>query len=132
MILLSTWLYEHLEMSILCLGMLLGLPHLQMIGWVVFIASPTLLAIGQKASAFCRRAHRTVRCTPDSLVPCHVSRPLGSVAVDRWIRPLPRQFGATAQADSPMHTGQGTVHCPMHHQYAGCTLADYPLHEFLR
>jgi hypothetical protein len=27
-------------MSILCLGMLLGLPHLQMPGWGVFIASP--------------------------------------------------------------------------------------------
>jgi hypothetical protein len=35
--LLSTWVYEHLEMSILCLGMLLGLPQLEMVGWVVFI-----------------------------------------------------------------------------------------------
>jgi hypothetical protein len=33
MILLSTWVYEHLKMSILCLGMLLGLPHLEMAGW---------------------------------------------------------------------------------------------------
>jgi hypothetical protein len=32
-ILLSTWVYEHMEMSILCLGMLLGLPHLEMAGW---------------------------------------------------------------------------------------------------
>jgi hypothetical protein len=59
-----------------------------------FIASPTLLAIGQKATTFCRWAHRTVWCAPDihcSLSDaCHVSRSLGSVAVDRWIQPLPR------------------------------------------
>jgi hypothetical protein len=36
-ILLSTWVYEHLEMSIQCLGMLLGLPHLQMAGWVMYL-----------------------------------------------------------------------------------------------
>jgi hypothetical protein len=51
-ILLSTWVYEHLEMSILCLGMLFGLPHLEMAGWGVFIASPTLLVVGKKALAF--------------------------------------------------------------------------------
>jgi hypothetical protein len=27
-------------MSIICLGMLLGLPHIEMVGWEVFIASP--------------------------------------------------------------------------------------------
>ena len=32
-IILSTSVYEHLEMSILYLGMLLGLPHLQMASW---------------------------------------------------------------------------------------------------
>jgi hypothetical protein len=36
-ILLSTWVYEYLEMSITCIGMLLGLPHLQMTGWVKYI-----------------------------------------------------------------------------------------------
>jgi hypothetical protein len=25
--------YEHLEMSTICLGMFLGLPHLEMAGW---------------------------------------------------------------------------------------------------
>jgi hypothetical protein len=35
-ILLSTWVYEHLEMSIICLGMLLRLPHLQMAGWGIY------------------------------------------------------------------------------------------------
>jgi hypothetical protein len=36
-ILLSTWVFEHLEMSTICLGVLLGLPHLQMSGWVKYI-----------------------------------------------------------------------------------------------
>jgi hypothetical protein len=30
---LSTWVYEHLEMSTICLDMLLELPHIQMPGW---------------------------------------------------------------------------------------------------
>jgi hypothetical protein len=33
MILLSTLVFEQLEMSTSCIGMLLGIPHLQMIGW---------------------------------------------------------------------------------------------------
>ncbi len=36
-ILFITWVFEHLEMSTICLGMLLGLPHLQMAGWVKYI-----------------------------------------------------------------------------------------------
>jgi hypothetical protein len=49
-------------------------------GWLgVFIAPTTKLAVGE---ACCRMAHRTVRCTPDT-VRCasHVTRPLG---FDRW------------------------------------------------
>jgi hypothetical protein len=45
-------------MSIICLGMLLGLPHLGMVGWGVFIASNTKLAIGEKF--LLSAAHRTV------------------------------------------------------------------------
>jgi hypothetical protein len=29
--------FEHLEMSTICLGMLLGLPHLQMVDWMKYI-----------------------------------------------------------------------------------------------
>jgi hypothetical protein len=36
-ILLSTWVFEHLEMSIACIGMLLKLPYIQMAGWVKYI-----------------------------------------------------------------------------------------------
>jgi hypothetical protein len=35
-------------MSIICLGMLLGLPHIEMAGWGVLIAPNTKLAIGEK------------------------------------------------------------------------------------
>jgi hypothetical protein len=79
----------------------------------VFIGSPTLLAVGHKAAAFYRWAHRTVQCAPNihcSLSgACHVSQPLGSVAVDRWIRPLPRLSGAhrTVQCYSPRAPGVG-------------------------
>jgi hypothetical protein len=29
--------YEHLKMSTICVGMLIGFPHLQMPGWVKYI-----------------------------------------------------------------------------------------------
>jgi hypothetical protein len=32
-ILLSTWVFELLEICTMCLGMLLGLSHLRMAGW---------------------------------------------------------------------------------------------------
>jgi hypothetical protein len=35
-------------MSTICLGMLLGLPHLGMVGWGVFIATNTKLVVGEK------------------------------------------------------------------------------------
>jgi hypothetical protein len=35
-------------MSTICLGMMLELPHLQMAGWGIFIASPTIIVIRQK------------------------------------------------------------------------------------
>jgi hypothetical protein len=45
--------------------MFLKLPLLQMASWGVFIASPTLLVVGQKVVAFYRQAYRIVRCTSD-------------------------------------------------------------------
>jgi hypothetical protein len=53
-------------------------------GWRVFIAPTTILAIGW---AFCRRAHRTVRCAPDSPVrtgPPIVQCPVPATSADRW------------------------------------------------
>jgi hypothetical protein len=41
-ILLSTWVFEHLEMSTTCIDMFLGLTRLQMAGWVKYIYRPQL------------------------------------------------------------------------------------------
>jgi hypothetical protein len=64
-------------MSTICLGMSLGLPHLEMTGWGVFIAPNTKLAVGGKL--LLSVVHRTVRC------PCPVRLAIGSVSAgDRW------------------------------------------------
>jgi hypothetical protein len=58
-------------MSIICLGMSLGLPHLEMAGWGVFIAPNTNIAVGEKL--LLSAAHRTVRwCTGQRTVACPV------------------------------------------------------------
>jgi hypothetical protein len=67
-ILLSTWVFEHLEMSTICLGMLLGLPHLEMAGWGVFIAPNTNRAVGEKLLLLCDTpdspvVHRITHCS---------------------------------------------------------------------
>jgi hypothetical protein len=67
-------------MSTICLGMLVGLPPLQMDGGGVFIASPTIITVGQKQQlpVYERTrwsgAHWT--CSVHCPVPCHVNRPL--------------------------------------------------------
>jgi hypothetical protein len=53
-ILLSTWVFEHLEMSTICLGMLLGLPHLHMADWGIFIAFPFNYSRWMGSYCFCR------------------------------------------------------------------------------
>jgi hypothetical protein len=51
-----------LEMSTICLGMLIGLPYLGMASWGVFIAPNTKLVVGEKL--LLSAPHRTVRsCT---------------------------------------------------------------------
>jgi hypothetical protein len=58
-------------MSTICLGMSLGLPHLEMAGWGVFIAPNTNRAVGEKL--LLSAAHRTVRwCTGQHTVACPV------------------------------------------------------------
>jgi hypothetical protein len=64
-------------MSILCLGMLPGLPRVEMAGWGVFIGPNTILAVGEKL--LLSAAQRTVWC------PCPVRLAVGSdTAGDRW------------------------------------------------
>jgi hypothetical protein len=126
-------------MSTICLGILLELPHIQMPGWWGIYSLPhnsscwteklLLLSSGAPNSPV-HIGHPLfiVRC------PSHVSRPLGSIAVDRWIWLLPRLSGAIAReclvaglsAQIAWYpTGQsgahriGIVHCPVRHRSAG-------------
>jgi hypothetical protein len=71
-------------MSTICLGMSLGLPHLEMAGWGVFIAPNTKLAVG--GNLLLSVVHRTVRLGHRTvLCPCSVRLAVGSVSVgDRW------------------------------------------------
>jgi hypothetical protein len=39
--------WEGLDMSTICLDMLLGLPHLEMACWVVFIVTNHLVVVGE-------------------------------------------------------------------------------------
>jgi membrane glycosyltransferase len=63
-------------MSILFLGMMLGLPHLEMAGWGVFIAPNTKLVVGEKL--LLSSAHRTIRwCTGQCTIHCPVRLVVG-------------------------------------------------------
>jgi hypothetical protein len=143
-ILLSTWVFELLEICTICLDMLLGLSHLRMAGWGgIYSPNPQTS----------RWAHRTVRCTTGQAlcsVRCTPHQPTVGVCSSRPFDPTvtdcsvhTRQSGATAQgrlSTAPLRrlsgcpTGQssahrtGTVHCPVRHQ----ALADSPLLGFLR
>jgi hypothetical protein len=60
-----------LGMSTICLGMLLGLPHLRMAGWGCIFGPNTIVAVGEKLQF--SAAHRTVRwCTGQRTVACPV------------------------------------------------------------
>jgi hypothetical protein len=85
-------------MSIKCVGMLLGLPHLQMVGWRDINILPLNYSRWTKRWLFLSSG------APDSSVHIghvrclgHVSRPLRATTVDRWkirCQPLARLFGA--------------------------------------
>jgi hypothetical protein len=128
-------------MSTICLGMFLGLPHLEMASWGYLQPPPIIIAVGQKqpfsVDGHTGQAWFTVWC------PSHVSQPLGSATVDCWIRPL---------LDYPVHTGQSgatargrlvavpsaqTVRCTPDMllftvRCATSAPADYPLNGFFR
>jgi hypothetical protein len=59
--------WEDLGMSTICHDMLLGLSLFEMAGWGGIYRPQPHIDVGQKAAAFCRRAHRSVRCTPDTV-----------------------------------------------------------------
>jgi hypothetical protein len=132
-------------MSIICLGMLLGIPHLEMASLRVFITSPHNYSHWTEAATFCRRAHRIVRCTldmhcsPSSALPRQPTvgvcscRPLDPIVTQTvWctldspvLHPKERLLWASLRRlpdvppDSLVHTGQVTVHGPVPHHCAG-------------
>jgi hypothetical protein len=85
-------------MSTICLGMLLGLTHLGMAGWGVFIAPNTNLAVGEKLCSLRHTGQCTVHC-PMRLVVGLTLQPTVGVQ-------------AFYTGHSGLHTGQCTVHCP--------------------
>jgi hypothetical protein len=119
------------------------------LGWYLEPPHPQL-AVGQKAAAFCRREHRTVRCTTGHVlcsVRCTPRQPTVGGCSSRPLDPTVAvcpvhtgQSGATARErlssaslrtlsgvtpDSPVHTGQ---QCPVRHR----ALADSLFLGFLR
>jgi hypothetical protein len=132
-----------LGMSTICLGMSLGLPHLKMAGWGVFIAPNTNRAVGEKL--LFSAAHRTVRwCTGQRTVACPVCLAVTlseqvtvdavgfSHRTDRWSS-LRVPCGTSRWDAVPWCTGQSgvwapdspvchrTVWCSTHRQSAGST-----------
>jgi hypothetical protein len=82
-------------MSTICLGMSLGLPHLEMVGWGVFISPNTNIAVGEKLLLLCGTpdspvVHRTAQCSMSG-VPSRCPVRAG----DHWRRRL-------STPDSPM------------------------------
>jgi hypothetical protein len=94
----------------------------------VFIASPTIIAVRQKQELSVDG--RTVQSAALA-----TSATVGSVAVDRWIRQLPRLSGAAARS-GPLYVGQSGAHwtCMLLFtvQCTTSALAGCPLHGFLR
>jgi hypothetical protein len=141
-------------MSIICLGMLLGLPHLEMAGWGDIYSLPHNYSRWTEAATFYRWAHRTVRCTPDkhcslfgalprlSTVGVCSSRPLDPT-VTQTVRCTPDNL--VLQPESA-RCGPLYVDCRVSHRTVRCTpdmllftircatslLADCPFHGFLR
>jgi hypothetical protein len=140
-----------LGLSTICLGMSLGLPHLEMAGWGVFIAPNTNRAVGEKL--LLSAAHRTVRwCIEQRTVACPVRLAVAlseqvtvgaagfphrtvrsSQRIVRWSC-LRVPLGTSRWAAVPRCTGQSgvwapdspvchqTVRCSTHRQFAGSTL----------
>jgi hypothetical protein len=82
-------------MYTICLGMSLGLPHLKMAGWGVFIAPNTNRAVGEKL--LLSAAHRTTHCSLSGAPSRCLVR-----AGDRWRRRLSTPDSPVLTPDSPV------------------------------
>jgi hypothetical protein len=137
-------------MSTICLGMLLGLPHLQMADWWGIYNLPTILAVGQKANCYVigRTGQFGAHQTCSVPWPC---QPTVEVCSSRLLVTIVTQT-ARCTPDSPVLQPQeplvvGSLHRltraspdrPVDTRHllftvrcATRTLADCPLHGFLR
>jgi hypothetical protein len=96
-------------MSTICLGMLLGLPHLEIAGWGVFIAHNTNRVVGENLLLLCG--------TPDSLVVHRIAHYSLSGAPsrcpvragDRWCRRLSTPDSTVLTPDSPVVFSPGAT-----------------------
>jgi hypothetical protein len=120
LILLSTWVLEHLEMSIICVGMLLGPLHLQMVCWRGINSLPL------NYSRWAEKLLLLSSGAPDSPVhighvrcPGRVNQSLRSVVVDRWSRPLSRLSESTRLRTSLNRLSGAHQTCAVRHQSAG-------------
>jgi hypothetical protein len=140
-------------MSKLCLGMLLGIPTLPNGRLGVFIAFPHNYSHWTEAVAFCRRAHRTVRCTLDMHCSLSGALPRQPTIGVCSSRPLDLTVTRTVRcrSDSPVLQPKSTrcgplrTDCTVSHWTVRCTpdrllfivrcatsvLADCALHAFL-
>jgi hypothetical protein len=89
-------------MSTICLGMSLGIPHMEMVGWGVFIAPNTIVAVGGKLllSAVTLDSpvvHRTAYCSLSG-APSRWSVRAG----DRWCADLFTTDSPVFTLDSPV------------------------------
>jgi hypothetical protein len=89
-------------MSIVCLGMSLGLPHLKMVGWGVFIAPNTRVAVGGKLLLSVVTpdnpvVHRTAHCSLSGALSRYPD-----TAGDRWRRRLFTPDSLDFTPDSPV------------------------------
>jgi hypothetical protein len=128
-------------MSTISLDMLLGLPHLEMVSWGgIYRRQPHFYPFERKHQLSIdgrtrqSNAHQTGHCSLSGTY--HVRRPLGSVAVNHWIRLLPRLSGAhqTVWCYSPrvpvcgpsaqtVRLSHGTVRCTLD---SYCSLSGVP------
>jgi hypothetical protein len=93
----------------MCLGMSLGLPHMEMAGWGVFIAPNTNIAVGERLLLLCGTpdspvVHRTTHCGLSGAPSrCPVR------AGDRWCRRLSTPDSPILTPDSPVVFSPGAT-----------------------
>jgi hypothetical protein len=130
-ILLSTWVFEQLEISITCIGMLLGLPHLQMADWRGINSLPLNYSHWTESWLLYLRA----RWQSGAHQTCPVPRPRQSIVEVCSSRPLARLSGAQRtircySAQESLVAGL-SAHSVRYTPDMNCSLSGTPLERWL-